>query len=368
MLAVTFCYGQENASYQDDRNEQGTDVLGDGDVPLADVVRVCFTLFKVTGVVGIVALEFDDTAFGVFLPAHGIAIVGGLAVVELVRQEDHGAALVEQNDGQRDGDAFFTTTADVPAIAVDDVLYDERTGVKHFLLCRFRHRFHIIRLSRFCCLGKPVLARENHQQCTNHRCQFYFETFITHTFIISYLLFQNLLPLNLKSRAIYDFSVYSLFFVDEKIHFTKMLSLRFQIITIMKKVIHTNNAPAAIGPYSQAIEANGMLFISGQIPVNPADGTVPEGITAQTEQVMKNIAAILDEAGYTFDNVVKTTCLLSDIANFGAMNEVYATRYFGAMNEVYATRFPSNPPARAAFAVRDLPKGVMVEIEVIAAK
>lgn len=124
----------------------------------------------------------------------------------------------------------------------------------------------------------------------------------------------------------------------------------------MKKVIHTNNAPAAIGPYSQAIEANGMLFISGQIPVNPADGTVPEGITAQTEQVMKNIAAILDEAGYTFDNVVKTTCLLSDIANFGQMNEVYATR------------FPSNPPARAAFAVRDLPKGVMVEIEVIAAK
>ena len=124
----------------------------------------------------------------------------------------------------------------------------------------------------------------------------------------------------------------------------------------MKKVIHTNNAPAAIGPYSQAIEANGMLFISGQIPVNPADGTVPEGITAQTEQVMKNIAAILDEAGYTFDNVVKTTCLLSDIANFGPMNEVYATR------------FPSNPPARAAFAVRDLPKGVMVEIEVIAAK
>ena len=124
----------------------------------------------------------------------------------------------------------------------------------------------------------------------------------------------------------------------------------------MKKVIHTNNAPAAIGPYSQAIEANGMLFISGQIPVNPADGTVPEGIAAQTEQVMRNIAAILDEAGYPFDNVVKTTCLLSDIANFAAMNEVYATR------------FPNNPPARAAFAVRDLPKGVMVEIEVIAVK
>ena len=124
----------------------------------------------------------------------------------------------------------------------------------------------------------------------------------------------------------------------------------------MKNVIHTENAPAAIGPYSQAIEANGMLFISGQIPVNPANGEVPEGITAQTEQVMKNIEAILTEAGYTFDNVVKTTCLLSDIANFGAMNEVYA-QYFTV-----------NPPARAAFAVRDLPKGVMVEIESIAVK
>ena len=124
----------------------------------------------------------------------------------------------------------------------------------------------------------------------------------------------------------------------------------------MKNVIHTHNAPAAIGPYSQAIEANGMLFISGQIPVDPATGNVPEGITAQTEQVMKNISAILTEAGYTFDNVVKTTCLLSDIANFGAMNEVYA-QYFLV-----------NPPARAAFAVRDLPKGVMVEIETIAVK
>lgn len=124
----------------------------------------------------------------------------------------------------------------------------------------------------------------------------------------------------------------------------------------MKKVIHTDKAPAAIGPYSQAIETNGMLFISGQIPVDPATGIVPEGITAQTEQVMKNIAAILLEAGYSFDNVVKTTCLLSDIANFGAMNEVYA-KYFLV-----------NPPARAAFAVRDLPKGVMVEIETIAVK
>ncbi len=99
-----------------------------------------------------------------------------------------------------------------------------------------------------------------------------------------------------------------------------------------------------------------MLFISGQIPVDAATGIVPEGITAQTEQVMKNIAAILNEAGYTFDNIVKTTCLLSDIANFAAMNEVYAKF------------FTVNPPARAAFAVRDLPKGVLVEIESIAVK
>ncbi len=124
----------------------------------------------------------------------------------------------------------------------------------------------------------------------------------------------------------------------------------------MKKVVHTEKAPAAIGPYSQAIEANGMLFVSGQIPVDPATGIVPEGIKAQTEQVMRNIAAILLEAGYTFDDVVKSTCLLSDIANFGAMNEVYA-QYFLV-----------NPPARAAFAVRDLPKGVLVEIETIAVK
>lgn len=124
----------------------------------------------------------------------------------------------------------------------------------------------------------------------------------------------------------------------------------------MKKVIHTENAPKAIGPYSQAIEANGMLFISGQIPVNPANGTVPEGITAQTEQVLKNVEAILKEAGYGFENVIKTTCLLSDIANFKAMNEVYAKYY------------TKDCPARAAFAVKDLPMGVLVEIETIAAK
>ena len=124
----------------------------------------------------------------------------------------------------------------------------------------------------------------------------------------------------------------------------------------MKRVIHTENAPKAIGPYSQAIEANGMLFISGQIPVNPATGTVPEGITAQTEQVLKNVEAILKEAGYGFENVIKTTCLLSDIANFKPMNEVYAKYY------------TKDCPARAAFALKDLPMGVLVEIETIAAK
>ena len=123
-----------------------------------------------------------------------------------------------------------------------------------------------------------------------------------------------------------------------------------------KKIIHTDNAPKAIGPYSQAIETNGLLFISGQIPVNPATGTVVEGIEAQTEQVMKNIEAILKEAGYGFNDVVKSTCLLSDIANFKAMNEIYAKYY------------KEDCPARAAFAVKDLPMGVLVEIETIAAK
>lgn len=124
----------------------------------------------------------------------------------------------------------------------------------------------------------------------------------------------------------------------------------------MKKIIHTENAPKAVGPYSQAVEANGMLFISGQIPINPATGTVPEGIEAQTEQVMKNIGAILNEAGYSYQDVIKSTCLLSDISNFKAMNEIYAKYY------------TENPPARAAFAVKDLPLGVLVEIETIAAK
>ena len=125
----------------------------------------------------------------------------------------------------------------------------------------------------------------------------------------------------------------------------------------MKKIIHTSKAPAAIGPYSQAVETNGMLFISGQVPIDPATGKVVEGsITAQTEQVMKNIGAILEEAGYNFKNVVKSTCLLSDMANFAAMNEVYGKFY------------TEDPPARAAFAVKELPLGVLVEIETIAVK
>lgn len=124
----------------------------------------------------------------------------------------------------------------------------------------------------------------------------------------------------------------------------------------MKKIIHTTKAPKAIGPYSQAVEANGMIFISGQVPVNPENGTIPEGIVAQTEQVMKNIEAILDEAGYKFSDVIKSTCLLSDMLNFKAMNEVYGKYY------------SENPPARAAFAVKELPLGVLVEIETIASK
>lgn len=125
----------------------------------------------------------------------------------------------------------------------------------------------------------------------------------------------------------------------------------------MKKIIATNNAPAAIGPYSQAIEINGTLFVSGQIPIDPATGEfVAGGIKEQTAQSFKNIKAILAEAGLTIDNVVKTTVLLADINDFAAMNEVYATQ------------FGSTFPARSAFAVKALPKRALVEIEVIAAK
>ena len=123
------------------------------------------------------------------------------------------------------------------------------------------------------------------------------------------------------------------------------------------KAISTKNAPAAIGPYSQAIEAGGMVFASGQLPINPATGAFHEGgIKEQTRQSILNAEAILKEAGCSLANVVKTTVLLADIADFAAMNEVYAS-------------FFSEPfPARSAFAVRDLPKGALVEIEMIAAK
>ncbi|MFA9390180.1 MAG: RidA family protein [Prolixibacteraceae bacterium] len=125
----------------------------------------------------------------------------------------------------------------------------------------------------------------------------------------------------------------------------------------MKRIISTQKAPAAIGPYSQAVEANGTLYISGQVPINPETGKVDvTGITDQTVQVMKNIGAILNEAGYSYADVVKSTCFLSDMSNFKAMNEVYGKYY------------AENPPARAAFAVKELPLGVLVEIESIAVK
>ena len=119
------------------------------------------------------------------------------------------------------------------------------------------------------------------------------------------------------------------------------------------KVIDTKNAPGAIGPYSQGFITNGLVFTSGQIPVNPANGEVPEGITAQTEQSCKKVAAILEAAGSGMDKVVKTTCFVAEIADFAAFNEVYA-KYF------------TSKPARSCFAVRDLPKGVLCEIECIA--
>lgn len=124
----------------------------------------------------------------------------------------------------------------------------------------------------------------------------------------------------------------------------------------MKKVIATTAAPGAIGPYSQAIDTGSFVYASGQIPIIPETGAIPEGITAQTEQSLKNVKAILAEAGLTMANVVKTTVFLSDMANFGPMNEVYAQA------------FEAPYPARSAVAVRELPKGVLVEIEVIAVR
>jgi len=125
----------------------------------------------------------------------------------------------------------------------------------------------------------------------------------------------------------------------------------------MKKVILSSKAPAPIGPYSQAIEANGTLYVSGQIPIDPATGqVVAGGIEPQAKQVMQSLKAILEEAGYTFDQVVKTTILLDDLGNFTKVNEIYGS-YFG-----------EGAPARETYQVAKLPKGVAVEISCIAVK
>ena len=124
----------------------------------------------------------------------------------------------------------------------------------------------------------------------------------------------------------------------------------------MKKIIVTAAAPAAIGPYSQAVEINGTLFVSGQLPVNPLDGSMPEGIEAQTRQSLDNIFAILKEAGLGADDVAKTCVLLQDIKDFGAMNAIYAEY------------FPGTKPARVCYQVAALPKGALVEIDAIAGK
>lgn len=122
-----------------------------------------------------------------------------------------------------------------------------------------------------------------------------------------------------------------------------------------KNVISTSNAPGAIGPYSQGIAVGDLVFTSGQIPVVPATGEIPDGISAQAEQSCKNVAAILEAAGATLEQVVKTTCFLADMGDFAAFNEVYA-RYF------------VSKPARSCVAVKDLPKGVLCEIEALAVR
>ena len=126
----------------------------------------------------------------------------------------------------------------------------------------------------------------------------------------------------------------------------------------MKTRIHTDKAPAAIGPYSQAVLAGDFLYVSGQLPLDPVSGARAGDTAAeQAEQSIRNLSAILEAAGMTLDDVVKTTVLLADIADFAAVNEVYAKHFTGAVL-----------PARAAFAVRDLPKGAKVEIELVAYK
>ena len=127
-------------------------------------------------------------------------------------------------------------------------------------------------------------------------------------------------------------------------------------LQMSKEVITSDNAPKAIGPYSSALKVGNMLFVSGQIPVNPATGEVPEAITAQADQSLKNLKALVEEAGYSLADVVKTTVFLADIADFAAINEVYA--------QYFATPYPT----RSCVAVKDLPKGVGIEIECICVK
>ena len=120
-------------------------------------------------------------------------------------------------------------------------------------------------------------------------------------------------------------------------------------------IIATDKAPGAIGPYSQGYEVNGVVYTSGQIPVNPATGEIPEGIAAQADQSCKNVGAIFEAAGSGYDKVFKTTCFLAEMADFAAFNEVYA-------------KYLTSKPARSCVAVKDLPKGVLCEIEAIAIK
>lgn len=124
----------------------------------------------------------------------------------------------------------------------------------------------------------------------------------------------------------------------------------------MKKIIASPKAPKAVGPYCQAVDLNGTVFVSGQLPVNPETGKMPEGIEAQTRQSLENLGAILEEAGLGYGDIVKTTVLLSDIANFGAMNAVYAEY------------FPTDKPARVCYQVAALPMGAMVEIDAVAGR
>ena len=126
-------------------------------------------------------------------------------------------------------------------------------------------------------------------------------------------------------------------------------------MVVKMQALFTENAPAAIGPYSQGYRINNFIFTSGQIPADPVDGSIPEGISAQAEQSCKNVGAILEASGLGFEHVFKTTCFLADMADFSAFNEVYA-KYF------------TSKPARSCVAVRTLPKNVLCEIEAIAVK